>query len=62
MIQSKISIKRDIKIGAEIASALGLAVVLDRTEYSQKIETEFHFLILCFGISLSITKSKKLGE
>lgn len=63
MIQSRtISIKRDIKVGAEIASALGLAVVLDRTEYSQKRVTEFHFLVLCFALSLSITKYKKVGE
>lgn len=63
MIQSRtISIKRDIKVGAEIASGMGLAVVVDKTEYSQKRVREYHFLVLCFALSLSITKYKKVGE
>lgn len=63
MIKSRtISIKRDINAGVDIASALGLAVVLDKTEYSHKKVTEFYFLVLCFAFNLSITKYKELGD
>lgn len=63
MIKSRtISIKRDINVGAEIAHALGLAVVVDKTEYSHKKVTEFYFLVLCFAFNLTITKYKELGE
>jgi hypothetical protein len=62
MIQSTISIKRDIKVGAEIASGLGLAVIVDKTKNSHKKVTDYHVLILCFVINLSITKYKKSGE